>query len=230
VFNQPHELAQLIDHTFLRPEATLDDIKRVCNEGTEYSFATVCLAPCYVEAAANRLKGTATKICTVVGFPLGNTSISVKIVEAMEALKHGAKELDMVINLGALRSGDDDYVKSEVLNLANLCQKAVLKVILETGALTPEEIVRGAQLVLEGGAKWIKTSTGFTYRGATVEDVRLLKKTIGERGYIKASGGIRDLATVIELVKAGASRIGTSHGVSIMQEYFANSRRSKAQS
>jgi deoxyribose-phosphate aldolase len=173
-----------------------------------------------VELAANRLKGTTIRVCSVVGFPLGNSSISVKIVEGMEALKHGAHELDMVINLGALRSGDEGYVKNEVLNLANVCQKAVLKVILETGVLTSEEMVRGAQWILEAGAKWVKTSTGFHYPGATVKVVRLLKKTIGDRGFVKASGGIRTLAALESMVKAGASRIGTSHGVSIMREFI----------
>ena len=221
MFDQPQDLARLIDHTFLKPEATQADITRLCNEAMEYSFATVCLAPCYVEFSAGLLKETSTKVCTVVGFPLGNSSISVKIVEAMEALKHGAKELDMVINLGALKSGDDEYVKSEVLNVVNVCQEALLKVILETGALTPDEMIRGARLVLEAGGKWIKTSTGFIYRGATVEDVRLLKKTLGHRGFVKASGGIKDLATVMAMIQAGASRIGTSHGVAIMQEYLA---------
>ena len=221
MFDQPRDLARLIDHTLLKPEATQADITRLCNEAIEYSFATVCLAHCYVEFAAGLLKETAIKVCTVVGFPLGNTSISVKIVEAMEALKHGAKELDMVINLGALKSGDDEYVKREVLNIANVGQNSLLKVILETGALTPDEIVRGARLVLEVGVNWIKTSTGFIYRGATVEDVRLLKKTVGHRGFVKASGGIQGLAAVMAMVRAGASRIETSHGVAIMQEYLS---------
>ncbi len=221
MFKNSKELAQLIDHTLLKPEATSTDINKLCDEAMKYSFATVCVAPCYVELAAGRLKGTAIRVCSVVGFPLGNSSISVKIVEAMEALKHGAHELDMVINLGALKSGDEKYVKNEVLNLVNVCQKAVLKVILETGALTSKEIVRGARLILEAGAKWVKTSTGFNYPGATVKDVRLLKKTVGDRGLVKASGGIRTLAAVESMVKAGASRIGTSHGVSIMREYLA---------
>ncbi len=220
MFKDSKELARLIDHTLLKPEATSTNISKLCDEAIKYSFATVCVAPCYVELAAGRLKGTAIRVCSVVGFPLGNSSISVKIVEAMEALKHGAHELDMVINLGALKSGDDKYVKNEVLNLVNVCQKAVLKVILETGALTSEEMVRGARWVLEAGAKWVKTSTGFNYPGATVKDVRLLKKTVGDRGFVKASGGIRTLAAVESMVKAGASRIGTSHGVSIMREYL----------
>jgi deoxyribose-phosphate aldolase len=221
MFKEPKDLARLIDHTLLKPEANTADIGRLCEEAVQYSFATVCVAPCYVEIAARRLQGTGIRVCSVVGFPLGNSSISVKIVEALEALKLGTHELDMVINLGALKSGDDAYVKNEVLNLVNVCQKAVLKVILETGALTAEEIVRGARLVLEAGSKWVKTSTGFNYPGATVRDVRLLKKTIGDRGFIKASGGIRNLASVTAMVKAGASRIGTSHGVSIMQEFLA---------
>ena len=220
MFKEPRELASLIDHTLLKPETTSADIGRLCDEAIRYSFATVCVPPCYVEIAAKRLEGTGVRVCSVVGFPLGNSSISVKIVEALEALKLGTHELDMVINLGALKAGDDEYVKNEVLNLVNVCQKAVLKVILETGALTSEEIVRGARLVLEAGVKWVKTSTGFNYRGATVKDVRLLKKTVGERGFVKASGGIRTLASVKAIVKAGASRIGTSHGVSIMQEYL----------
>jgi deoxyribose-phosphate aldolase len=211
-----------MDHTLLKPEATSADMGRLCDEAMKYSFATVCVPPCYVELAATRLKGTTVRVCSVVGFPLGNSSISVKIVEAMEALKHGAHELDMVINLGALKSGEEGYVKNEVLNLVNVCQKAVLKVILETGALTSEEIVKSARWVLEAGAKWVKTSTGFNYPGATVKDVRLLKKTIGDRGFVKASGGIRTLDEVESLVKAGASRIGTSHGVSIIKEYLGH--------
>jgi deoxyribose-phosphate aldolase len=220
MFKEPRALARLIDHTLLKPEATSANIDRLCQEAIQYSFATVCVAPCYIENAVKHLAGTQVKVCSVVGFPLGISSISVKIVEALEALKLGAHELDMVINLGALKSGDDEYLKSEVLNLVNVCKKAVLKVILETGALTSEEIVRGARLVLEAGAQWVKTSTGFNYPGATVREVKLLKKTVGNRGFVKASGGIQTLAAVESMVKAGASRIGTSHGVSIMQEYL----------
>jgi deoxyribose-phosphate aldolase len=229
MFKDSKDLARLIDHTLLKPEATSADVIRLCDEARKYCFATVCVAPCYVELAAKRLEGSAVKVCSVVGFPLGNSNISVKIVEAMEALKLGAQELDMVMNLGYLKSGNDEYVKNEVLNLVNVCQRTVLKVILETGALTREEIVRGARLVLEAGAKWVKTSTGFNYPGATVKDVRLLKKTTGDLGFIKASGGIRTLAAVESMVKAGASRIGTSHGVAIIQEYLSLKHRAPKQ-
>lgn len=213
----------MIDHTLLRAEATPADVSRLCDEALEYAFATVCVAPCYVETAVQHLKKSQVKVCTVVGFPLGHTTVSVKIVEAMEAIKHGAKELDLVINRGALRSGDDPYVKHEILNIINVSQKALLKVILETGALTRDEIVRGARLAMEAGARWVKTSTGFGPRGASVEDVKLLKETVGDKGFVKASGGIQDLKTVEAMVRAGASRIGTRHGVSIVQEYLQQS-------
>ena len=220
MFSQRQDLTRLIDHTLLRAEAVPADVGRLCDEALEYGFATVCVAPCYVEMAFKHLEKSQVRVCTVVGFPLGHTTVSVKIVEAMEAIKHGAQELDLVINRGALKSGDDQYVRHEILNIVNVSQKALLKVILETGALTRDEIVRGARLAMEAGARWIKTSTGFGPRGASVEDVKLLKETVGDTGFIKAAGGIRDLKTVEAMVRAGASRVGTSHGVSIVQEYL----------
>lgn len=220
MFSNATDLAGMIDHTRLEPDTTLDAIRQVCEEARRYRFAAVCVPPCYVEEAAGRLRESAVAVSTVIGFPLGYQSLSVKIVEAMEAVKHGAKELDLVIHLGAVKMGNAEAVRTEVMNVRNVASGALLKVILETGYLTRKEMISACRWVREGGAVWVKTSTGFGPKGATTADVRLLKKAIGEGGYVKAAGGIRDLKTVEAMVKAGASRIGTSRGVEIMKEYL----------
>jgi len=219
MFSTATDLAGLIDQTLLAPDATLDQIRRTCEEARQYGFAAVCIPPCYVEEAAGRLQGSAVAVATVIGFPAGYHSLSVKIVEAMEAVKRGAKELDLVIHLGAVKMGNADAVRTEVMNVRNVASRAVLKIILETGYLTRKETILACGWVREAGAVWVKTSTGFGPKGATTADVRLLKKAIGQNGFVKAAGGIRTLKTVEAMVKAGASRIGTSRGVEIMEEY-----------
>ena len=223
MFKTAAELARLIDHTRLSPETTEEEIGRLCEDGQRYGFAAVCVPPCYVEQAVKRLGGSGVKVCTVVGFPLGFQSVSVKIVEAMEAVKKGAQEVDTVLHLGAIKAGLAEEVKAEVMNLRNVVPKITLKFIIETGLLGRKEKIDVCRWILEAGGIWIKTSTGFGPKGATVEDVRLLKKTVGSHGFIKASGGIRDLATLKAMVRAGASRIGTSSGVRIMEEFIRES-------
>lgn len=220
---QPGELAGLIDHTCLAPDTTPAEIRRVCEEAWEYRFASVYVPPCYVEPAVHHLKGSNVAVGTVIGFPMGYQSLPVKILEAMEAVKKGATGLDMVIPLGAAKTGDSDKVRTEVAQIRNAASGAILKVILETGYLTREEIVSACRWCREAGAFWVKTSTGFGPKGATATDVRLLKKAIGEGGFVKASGGIRDLTRLEKMVRAGASRVGTSHGAEIMKEYLHRS-------
>jgi deoxyribose-phosphate aldolase len=214
----------LIDHTLLKPEATSTDIAVLCGEAREWAFATVCVNPYWVRMAAGLLAGTPSKICTVVGFPLGANTMAAKIAEAERAISDGAKELDMVQNIGALRSGDHDYVREEIRQLAALAHDrgAILKVILETCVLTDDQKVTGACLALDASADFIKTSTGFAAAGATVHDVKLLRRTVDSRVGVKASGGVRTLDALRNMVRAGASRIGTSSGVSIMHELTAS--------
>lgn len=220
MFSNAADLAGMIDHTRLAPDTTLDAIRQACEEARRYCFAAVCIPPCYVEEAAGRLRGSAVAVCTVIGFPLGYQALPVKIVEAMEAVKHGARELDLVIHLGAVKMGNADAVRTEVVKVRTVASGVLLRVILETGYLTREERVSACRWVREAGAFWVKTSTGFGPKGATAADVRLLKKAIGEGGFVKAAGGIRDLKTVEAMVRAGASRIGTSRGVEIMKDYL----------
>jgi deoxyribose-phosphate aldolase len=226
MFSKAADLAGIIDQTRLAPDTTLDEVRQACETARRYGFAAVCIPPCYVEEAAARLLGSAVAVCTVIGFPLGYHSLSVKIVEAMEAVKHGAKELDLVIHLGAVKMGQADAVRTEVMNIRNIASGALLKVILETAYLTREETISACRWVREAGAVWVKTSTGFGPKGATTADVRRLKKAIGPGGFVKAAGGIRDLKTVEAMIKAGASRIGTSRGVEIMEEYLVARGRS----
>ncbi|MBI3609185.1 MAG: deoxyribose-phosphate aldolase [Nitrospirae bacterium] len=226
MFSNATDLAGMIDHTRLAPDATLDIIRRACEEARRYGFAAVCIPPCYVEEAAGRLKGSPVAVSTVIGFPLGYQSLSVKIVEAMEAVKRGAKELDLVIHLGAVKMGHADAVRAEVMNIRNAASPALLRVILETGYLTRQERISASRWVREAGVAWVKTATGFGPKGTTTTDVRLLKKAMGKGGFVKAAGGIRDLATVEAMVRAGASRIGTSRGVEIVKEYLSRQDRS----
>jgi len=216
------ELAQMIDHTLLRPDATHSDIRRFCAEAVEYGFGTVCVNPARVALAARELSGSGVKVCTVIGFPLGATSVAAKVAEAEQAAADGAVEFDVVLNLGALKERDLAYLKNELAGVATAARgvrrDAVIKIILETALLTDEEKLLGCRLAEGQGADFVKTSTGFGPGGATVPDVRLLRKAVGERLGVKAAGGIRDLATALQMVAAGASRIGTSSGVKIIQE------------
>lgn len=212
-------LASYIDHTVLKADAQTKDVEKICKEAAEYIFASVCVNPSNVLQAAELLKGTAVKVCTVVGFPLGATLPESKAFEAQAAINAGATEVDMVINVGALKSGQLDIVEQDIKAVADACKgKALLKVILETCLLTDEEKVTACQLSKKAGADFVKTSTGFSTGGATVEDIRLMRQTVGSEMGVKASGGIRDLATAMSMIEAGATRIGASASVNIVND------------
>lgn len=212
------DLAAIIDHTLLKPEATKDQIVKLCEEAMEFGFASVCVNPTYVSLAAGLLKDTPVKVCTVVGFPLGASTPLVKAVEARDAIAAGAREIDMVINVGALKSGDDDLVGRDIRAVVEAARgKALVKVILETALLTNDEKVKACLIAKAEGADFVKTSTGFGPGGATVEDVRLMRKVVGADMGVKAAGGIRTLETALAMVEAGASRIGASASVAIVK-------------
>lgn len=211
------EYNRLIDHTLLASDATEDQIKKICDEAKEYHFASVCVNPSWVSFCAKELKGTDSKVCTVIGFPLGATTTKSKEEELKQAILDGAEELDMVINIGKLKDHDDDYVENEIRSLKKLCGNLVLKVIIETCLLTNEEKVRVCLLAKKAGADFVKTSTGFSKWGAKVEDVALMRKTVGPEMGVKASGGVRNKEEMEEMVRAGATRIGTSHGVELVK-------------
>lgn len=220
MFEDAGRLAQLIDHTIVRPDATIDDVTRACEEAKKYGFACVVVQSCHVARARELLSGSLIKVCAVVGFPHGASTTTVKIVEAMEAMKNGASELDFVANIGMVKSGKYDFVEIDIKNVIAMTPQKVHKVILETGSLTPGEITRVCRIAARARAEFVKTSTGYGPRGATIEDVRLMRQAVGSLCRIKASGGIRDLATAAALVEAGAERIGTSAGPAIMEEYL----------
>ncbi|QIK70180.1 deoxyribose-phosphate aldolase [Erysipelothrix sp. HDW6C] len=211
------ELNRYIDHTLLKPEATQAQIKALCEEAIKYNFKSVCINPTHVELAASLLKGTGVEVCTVVGFPLGATPTVVKEFETKTVLALGATEVDMVINVGALKEGRTQFVEDEIRALKTIVGDKILKVIIETCLLTPEEIATVSQLVVNAGADFVKTSTGFSSGGARAEDVAIMKQTVGNRAEVKASGGIRSLDDVNAMVAAGATRIGASSGVAIME-------------
>jgi deoxyribose-phosphate aldolase len=215
------QLAGLIDHTLLKPDATRDDIKRLCQEAINYGFWSVCINPSYVLLAASILRDTEVRVCSVVGFPLGANIPEVKAFEAERALGDGANEIDMVVNLGALKAGDYELVRRDigyVVKQGNRFQRdAIVKVIIETGLLTNKEMALACQVVKESGADFVKTSTGINTRGATVQDVKLIRKLVGPEFGVKASGGIRTYKDAVKLIEAGANRIGTSSGTSIVK-------------
>lgn len=212
-----HELAKMIDHTLLKPDATLHDIEKLCAEAKEYGFCSVCVNPTWVRYAATLLAGSGVKVCTVVGFPLGATTTATKVAEAQEAVANGATEIDMVINVGLLKSGHLDDVRHEIATIEHMVRrKALLKVIIETALLTDNEKVAAALAVQGAGADYVKTSTGFAASGATVADVELLAKTVGPHVGVKASGGVRDVAAARAMIGAGATRIGSSNSVAIV--------------
>lgn len=213
-------VAALIDHTLLKPEASQREIERLCTEAVEFGFASVCVNPWYVPQAARALSGSTVKVCTVVGFPLGATFPAIKMWEAEEAIKLGAREIDMVMNIGALKSNQDDRVEADIRGVVELNHRegVICKVILEMCLLSREEKSRAANIAKRAGADFVKTSTGFSSGGATVEDVALLRETVGPGMGIKASGGIRSLADLRAMVAAGATRIGSSSGVRIVRE------------
>lgn len=216
------QLAKMIDHTSLKPSATKDDIARLCQEGKKYGFWSVCVNPIYVSLATDVLKGTDVKVCSVVGFPFGANVPDVKALEAGRAIHDGASEIDMVSNIGALKSREYELVKRDIRKVTKrakaLRKDTIVKVIIETGLLTEDEKVLVCKLVKEAGADYVKTSTGFNSTGATIHDVKLLRSITGPKFGVKASGGIRTYHDAMELVKAGANRIGTSSGVLIVGE------------
>ena len=208
---------RLIDHTVLKPETQEEVVVKLCQEALEHNFASVCVNPTYVELCAKLLKGSEVKVCTVIGFPLGANTKEVKGFEATDAVNKGAEEIDMVINIGALKDKKDEYVYEEIKYIKECCQGKLLKVIIETCLLTEEEKVRACELSKKAGADYVKTSTGFSTGGATKEDIALMRKTVGPELGVKASGGVRTYEDMIVMVEAGASRIGTSNGVKLMK-------------
>ncbi|ABY33940.1 MAG TPA: deoxyribose-phosphate aldolase [Chloroflexus aurantiacus] len=213
-------IASFIDHTLLKPEATVDQIDRLCSEAERYRFASVCVNPRYVERCARALSGSAVRVCTVIGFPLGATTTKVKVFETVQAIGHGAREVDMVLAIGALRGREYHAVVDDIRAVTDAAHASgvLVKVILETGLLTDFEKVMACMLAVRAGADFVKTSTGFGPGGATVADIRLMRAAVGPTIGVKASGGVRSLAMAQELIAAGATRIGTSAGVAIVQE------------
>lgn len=225
----PAELARRIDHTLLKPEATPAEIQKLCEEALRFQFASVCVNPCYTAQAAEFLRGSPVRACVVVGFPLGATLASVKAFESSEAIRLGAREIDMVVNLGALKAGDGAVVEADIRAVVEACRRgdAICKAIIETGLLTAGEKIRACHAAMNSGADFVKTSTGFGHGGATVEDVRLIRSVVGEQLGVKASGGIRTLEDCRRMLGAGATRIGTSSGVAIMEEASALASRNR---
>jgi deoxyribose-phosphate aldolase len=218
------KIAKMIDHTALKADTTKEIIEKLCQEASEYQFASVCVNPTWVETAAQLLKGSDVKVCTVIGFPLGANTPETKAFETKDAIEKGANEVDMVINIGALKDKNNDLVARDIKAVVDAAEgKALTKVIIETCLLTEEEKVRACELAVSAGAKFVKTSTGFSTGGATVEDIELMRKTVGPEIGVKASGGVRDTEGAEALVKAGASRIGASSGVSIVKGETSNS-------
>jgi len=214
-------LPGLLDHTVLRPEATKADVLRLCAEAKEHGFVVIFVPPCYVDEAVAAVAGTAVQVGIPIGFPLGGHSTHAKVTEAIEAVAHGARVLDMVINISRLKSGDYDFVRQDMAAVVCATPGVNHKVILETCLLTREEKIAACRLAVEAGMDYVKTSTGFNQAGATVEDVRLMKEAVAGRTKVKASGGIRDWKSTRALLEAGADRIGTSASLKILSEWRA---------
>ncbi len=213
-----NRLNQFIDHTLLKTAATPEEIEKLCQEAREYRFASVCVNPCYVKLAVDLLKNSGVPVCAVIGFPLGATTPEAKAFETAQALMHGATEFDMVINIGALKAKDHAYVERDIASVVQAAGGHIVKVIIETCCLTEEEKVIACRLAQRAGAHFVKTSTGFGTGGATPEDVALMRRTVGETMGVKASGGIKTAVEALQMVEAGANRIGTSSGVKIVTE------------
>lgn len=209
----------MIDHTILKAQATEEMVKELCEEAMEYEFAAVCVNPFHVKLCKDLLKNSNVKLATVIGFPLGANTSLVKAFETKDAIANGANEIDMVINIGALKAKAYDLVKEDISGVVEAAKdKALVKVIIETSLLNREEKIKACQLAMEAGADFVKTSTGFSTGGASVEDVKLMKEVVGDKLGIKASGGIRDLKTAEQMILAGANRLGASSGVQIAKE------------
>jgi len=211
------EYNKYIDHTLLKQDASEAAIKHLCQEAREWNFKSVCINPFYLDLIKKELKGTEVLACTVIGFPLGQMTTASKVFETEDAIKHGADEIDMVINISKLKADDRKYCIDEINAVKKACQNRTLKVIVETCLLTNEEIKRAAEIVLKTNADFIKTSTGFSTSGATLEGVKIFKSVVGDKKLIKAAGGVRSHADLIEFIAAGADRIGTSSGVKLMK-------------
>ena len=213
----PAQLAAFIDHTLLKPDTSLAQIENLCAEARGHKFFSVCVNGCWVATAHQLLEDSDVKITGVVGFPLGAMSSDTKRFEAEAAIDDGAHEMDLVLNLARLKAGDDKFVLREIIDVVEAADERTVKVILETCLLTDEEKVRACHLVVESGAQFVKTSTGFSTSGATIADVQLMRETVGLKFGVKASGGIRDVKTALAMIEAGATRLGTSAGVAIIQ-------------
>lgn len=222
------QLAKVIDHSLLRPELNREDTIRGCELAARYHVASVCVKPCYVRLAAEVLRGTDVAVGTVVGFPHGNSVTAVKVAEALQALEDGATELDMVLNIGELRSGNYDFVRDEIRAIVTAAKGHIVKVILENAYLTDEQKVIGCQLSEQAGAHFVKTSTGFAPSGATVEDVRLMRRSVGPRVQVKAAGGIRTLDAILEIIDAGATRVGATATAAILDAFAERHGKSTA--
>lgn len=214
---QHSDLARYIDHTLLRADASAKDIERLCAEAREHGFCAVCVNGSRVELARQLLEDSSVKVASVVGFPLGATDSDTKRFETEAAIDNGAQEIDVVLNLGRLKDGDDRYVLRELRDVVEAADERAVKVILETCLLSHQEKVRACKLVVEAGARFVKTSTGFSAGGATIDDVKLLRETVGPILGVKAAGGIRDTLTALAMIEAGATRLGTSSGVAIVK-------------
>ncbi len=210
-------LASYIDHTLLKPDASAEAVRQLCREAREHGFASVCVNSCRVPLAAAELEGSSVAVCAVVGFPLGAMDPQAKAFEAKKAVEAGAREIDMVLNIGALKDGAYDLVEEDIREVKRECGSLLLKVILETCLLSKEEIVRACEMARRAGADYVKTSTGFSKGGATVEDVALMRRTVGSSMGVKASGGVRSRKDALAMIEAGASRIGASSGVAILR-------------
>ena len=213
----PAQLASFIDHTLLKADATAKDIEKLCAEALENNFSSVCVNGSWIASAHHVLEGSDVKIASVVGFPLGAMSGDAKRFETEAAIDDGAQEIDVVLNVGKLKDGDDKYILRELIEVVEVADERTVKVILETCLLTDEEKIRACKIVVESGAHFVKTSTGFSTNGATIADVKLMRETVGPKFGIKASGGIRDTKTALTMIEAGATRLGTSAGIAIVK-------------
>lgn len=209
---------KMIDHTVLKADTPLETIKRICDEAMEYGFASVCINPCHVAYCADYLKDSDVNVCTVIGFPLGANTSAVKAFETKDAIANGADEIDMVMNIGALKDKNYDLVRDDVKTVVEAANGTLVKVILETCLLTEDEIKKACELCVEAKADYVKTSTGFSTRGATIEDVRIMKEAVHGKAKVKAAGGVRTPEDMVKIVAAGADRIGTSAGCSLVKK------------
>jgi deoxyribose-phosphate aldolase len=214
------EIAKYIEHTNLKPYASFKDIEKLCKEAVEYGFYSVCINPAYINLARKLLIGKNVKIVTVVGFPLGSNNTQIKVYEALNSIDEGADEIDMVINISALKDGKTALVKDEILRVKQICKERVLKVIIETCYLEEEEIKTAVKLCIEAGADFVKTSTGFGTRGANIRDIEIIKEVADGKIKIKASGGIKDFETALNFIKTGVERLGTSSSIDILLKKY----------